>query len=300
MTEWTLSVRLGQILGIVFTAVLILLIILMLGLAIVNPVSILTFGLGVGALLALGCAGFVGYWTWGLSHALYTLDRNALIIQWGVYERQIPLDAIQKVLAAPDVRGLRTRRVLRWPGLWVGVGYAPELGPIVFYASSPIDTMVFIQTRERVYAISPVDREGFLAALDERRDMGPTQVLEEIERYPALLDWQGWRDPMIWGLLGSSLLLWVLLLALLTWRFPTLPPQIVLQTDNQGMPLLIANADRIFYLALLGAIFLVLNGGAGAIVYRRERMAARVLWLGLLFLQSSVWVAALSILVTAK
>lgn len=300
MTEWYLNGRLGQVLGIVFSVVLILLVILMLGLAILNPVSILTFGLGLGAFVALAIAGFVAYWTWGLSHALYTLDRNALVIQWGVYERQIPLAAIQKVLVASDIAGLRTRGVLRWPGLWVGVGYAPEFGSIYFYASSALDGMVFIQTAERVYAISPADSESFLAALDERREMGPTQELEENERHPTLFDWQGWRDPMIWMLFGSSLLLWVLLLAVLTWRFPALPPQIVLQTDNQGMPLLIANANRIFYLALLGAIFLVLNGGAGALFYRRERMLSRVLWIGLLFLQSSIWIATLSILLAVR
>ncbi|MBN1921285.1 MAG: hypothetical protein JW892_08580 [Anaerolineae bacterium] len=296
MTEWFLDGRLGQILGIVFTAALILLVILMLGLAIVNPVSILTFVLGLGAIAALACAGFLAYWTWGLSHAAYTLDRNAIIIQWGAYERQVPLSAIQNVLTVADIQGLRLRGVLRWPGLWVGVGRAEGLNPIYFYASKPLTDMLFIQTAARVYAISPGNKEDFIAALRERQEMGPTQEVEESERHPAIFDWQSWRDPMIWGLLGSSILLWVLLLGLLTWRFPLLPPEIVLQTDAEGAPLLIAGASRIFYLALLGAIFLVLNGGAGIVFYRRERMLTRVLWLGLLLLQSSLWIAALSIL----
>jgi len=299
VTEWHLDGRWGQVLGIVFAAMLILLVILMLGLAIVNPVSILTFVLGLGALAALACAGFLAYWTWGLSHASYTLDRNAILIQWGAYERQVPLDAIQKVLTAADLKGLRLRGVLRWPGLWVGVGSAEGLGPIYFYASKPLAELVFIQTATRVYALSPAKKEDFLAALSERQGMGPTQELEESERHPAIFDWQSWRDPMIWGLFGSSILLWVLLLGLLTWRFPFLPPEIVLQADAQGVPLLTGSANRIFYLALLGAIFLVFNGGAGIIFYRRERMLARVLWLGLLLLQSSIWIAALSILFAA-
>ncbi len=300
MTEWHVDGRLGQALGIAFTAVLIVLVILMLGLAIVNPVSILTFVLGLGAIVALVCAGFLAYWTWGLGHTSYTLDRNAIIIQWGAYERQVPLSAIQQVLTASDIKGLRLQSVLRWPGLWVGVGHAPELGPIYFYASRAPERMIFVQTAERTYAISPTDREGFLTALSERREMGPTQDVEESEHHPVLFDWQGWHDPMIWGLFGSSVLLWILLLAVLTWRFPTLPLQIVLQTDTQGQPLLIANADRIFYLGFLGALFLLLNGGAGAIFYRRERMLARILWLGLLLLQSSVWIAMLSILFSVR
>jgi len=300
VTEWRLDGRLGQALGIIFTAALILAVIAMLGLALVNPISILTFVLGLGALAALVGVGFLAYWTWGLSHAGYTLDRNAIVIQWGAYERQVPLAAIQRVFPASEVTGMRLRRVLRWPGLWVGVGYAPELGPIYFYASAPPERMLFIQTADRAYAISPLDREGFLNALSERREMGPTQEVEESEHHPAFFDWPAWRDSMIWGLLGSSVLLWVLLLALLVWRFPTLPPQIVLQTDAQGAPLLIAEANRIFYLALLGAIFLVLNGGAGVIFYHRERMLTRILWLGLLLLEVSVWIAALSILFSAS
>lgn len=299
MTEWHLDGRWGQILGIIFAAALIILVIVMLGLAIVNPISILTFILGLGALAALACAGFLAYWTWGLSHAIYTLDRNAVIIQWGAYERQVPLSAIQNVLTATEIKGLSLRGVLRWPGLWVGLGRAEGLGPVYFYASKPPGDMVFIQTAVRVYAISPVNKEDFIAALRERQEMGPTQEVEESERHPAIFDWESWRDTMIWGLLGSSILLWVLLLGLLTWRFPSLPPEIVLQTDAQGLPLLVANANRIFYLVLLGAIFLVFNGGAGIIFYRRERMLARVLWLGLLLLQSSLWIAALSILLAA-
>lgn len=299
MTEWRLDGRLGQGLGIAFTAILILLVIVMLGLAIVSPTSILTFLLGLGALAALACAGFLAYWTWGLSHARYTLDRNALVIQWGAYERQVPLDAIQQVLTAAEVKGLRLRGVLRWPGFWVGVGHAPEPGPVYFYATQPLNRMIFIQTAQRVYAISPTDQEGFLAALRERQEMGPTQEVKESERHPAFFDWQIWRDSMVWGLLGSSALLWVLLLAVLTWRFPTLPPEIVLRTDAQGAPLLVASATRVFYLAILGAIFLLLNGGIGLIFYRRERMLARILWLGLLLLQSGLWIAALSILFAA-
>lgn len=299
MTEWLLERRLGQLVGSVLTAGLLLLVIVMLGLAIVNPISILTFLLGVGAFATLIGAGFLAHWTWSLGHARYLLDRNAIVIQWGLYERQIPLSAVQHVLTAAEIKGLRLRGVLRWPGLWVGSGYAPALGPVYFYASQPLDRQLFIQTARCVYAISPMDREGFLAAFQERREMGPTQEVEEAEQHPAFFDWPFWRDPMVWGLLGSSILLWVLLLAVLSWRFPALPPEIVLQTDAQGAPLLVANASRVFYLAGLGAIFLLLNGGTGLIFYRRERMLTRILWVGLLMLQASVWIAALSILLAA-
>ncbi len=299
MTEWLLDSRLGQVIGIAFSAILILLVIAMLGLAIVNPISILTFALGLGAFAALACAAFLAYWTWGLGHARYTLDRNAIVIQWGAYERQIPLGAIQQILTAADIKGLRLRGVLHWPGLSVGVGYAPELGPIYFYATRPLNQLLFIQTAQRVYAISPADQEGFLAALRERQEIGQTQDIEESEQHPAFFDWPFWRDSMVWGLLGSSVLLWVLLLAVLAWQFPALPPQIVLQTDAQGAPLLVANASRVFYLATLGAVFLLLNGGGGLIFYHRERMLTRILWLGLLLLQSGLWIAALSILLAA-
>ena len=66
--------------------------------------------------------------------------------------------------------------------------------------------------------------------------------------------------------------------------------------SSTGEALLVVAASRIFYLALLGVIFLVINGGLGLLLYRRKRTATYFLWMGLLAVQGMLWAAAVSIL----
>jgi hypothetical protein len=261
-----------------------------------TPVSLWTFLAGLVILASLlGIAQMI-YWLWGLINAHYTMDRNALVIHWGHYVHQIPMLAVQSVRSGDEIKQVRMRTQFRWPGYFRGYGEAEDIGPLRFYATEPLARHVIICTPEMAYAISPADRDAFLGALRERLEMGPTQEVEAVSQQPAFLQWSLWHDNLALGTLGGSVLLIILLIGLLTWRYPHLPPRITLRETPAGQVLLTAAAGRVFYLALMGVIFLVVNGLLGLLLYRRQKIVAYFLWSGLLVLQSGLWIAVISIL----
>jgi hypothetical protein len=82
----------------------------------------------------------------------------------------------------------------------------------------------------------------------------------------------------------------------LCWRYPHLPAQVTLRFTREGQALLVADVARIFYFALMGVIFYVINGGLGLLLYHRERTATYLLWSGLLAVQGGLWAAVVAIL----
>ncbi len=296
MTAWHPDIQQGWQIGLALIAVLVLFATGISLLAVLNPISILTFLLGLVSLTALVGAVLVGYWLWGLLHASYAMDRNTLVIRWGNYERQIPLGAVQTVCSGEDLTDIRLRQTIRWPGHYFGCGAAPQTGPIHFYATAPLAEQIIICTSELAVAISPARREEFLAALAERMEMGTTQDVDYHSLRPAFLDWGIWQDRLAITFLGSSLLLLILLAGLLSWRYPTLPSETIFKLSATGQPLLVAPPSRLAYLGLLGIIFTLLNGGLGFLFYRRRPMVSYFFWMSLLLLQASLWVAVLTIL----
>jgi hypothetical protein len=293
---WELDIRRGWIIGLIIGVLLLATAVALVVLAAINPISIWTFLAGVGAVAALFALIRLIYQLWGLANASYEMDRNVVIIHWSSIQHQIPMASVRAILSGAEVRGLRLRPGLRWPGYFVSLGEADEIGPVLAYATGPLNAQVIIRTEGMAYAISPTDLEGFLQAFRERLEMGPTQEVEEQSTYPAFLDWTIWKDR--WGLgalLGSAVLL-VLLVGVLCWRYPYLPPEIALRFNAAGEALLVADTARIFYLGLLGVIFLLINGGLGLFFYRRERAASYFLWSGLVAVQVGLWAAVISIL----
>ncbi len=306
---WRLEVRTGWIVGLALTVVCIAVMVGLIVWALVSPLSIWVFLMLVGACLALGLAFRIVYQLWGLVNASYELDRNALTIHWGPVEHQIPMGSIREVIAGTRLRDLHIRPSLRWPGYNVALGRAlvasggedgptteSTLDPIVFYASGGPKRQVVLRTEAVAYAISPANLEDFLVALRERLEMGPTQEVEERATHPKFLDWQIWQDRWALGTLMVGFGLLILLTGILCWRFPYLPPEVVLRVSAAGEPLLIAGAARIFYVVAVGAAFAVLNTALGFVLYHRQRPIAYFLWSGLVAIMASLWVAVISIL----
>jgi len=307
---WRLNIRLGWILGLALAVILIGGTVGLVVAAVVSPLSLRTFLLGLAASLTLGLVIRVLYQLWGLINASYELDRNALTIHWGYVEHTIPMGGIRDVISGARLKDLRIRPSLRWPGYTVAIGKATvapgeddleagtetALDPILFYASAPRQDQVILRTEGVTYAISPAETEPFLVALRERLEMGPTQEIEESSSHPGFLDWPFWRDRWALLMLGCCLGLLVLLVGLLCWRFPFLAPEIALKAAPAGDILLIGARTRIFYFALLGTAFTVLNGGLGLLLYRRQRPISYFLWSGLLAVLGGLWAAVVSIL----
>ncbi len=293
---WALEIQRGWRIGLALMVLLVLLAVGGIVAIALLPLSFWTFVLGIGILVTLIVAARTGYLLWGLVHATYEMDRNAMIVHWGSTRHQIPMSAVRAVLSGADLAELRMRPGLRWPGHFVGYGEATGIGEVLFYATTPPTEQVIVRTGEMAYAISPVDQEAFLQAFRERLEMGPTQDVEEETTYPTFLDWSIWRDRFAWITLVGSAVLLVLLVGLLLWRYPYLPTEIAMRFSPGGDALLVAEASRIFYLSFLGIIFLLINGVLGLFLYTRERIAAYFLWSGLLALEVGLWAAVISIL----
>lgn len=293
---WNLAVRWGWIVGLAIVAILIAVTVALVVFALIQPVSIWTFFMSAGAVATLVVVIRLLYQLWGLINASYEMDRNAVIIHWGGIQHQIPMASVGSVLYGAEVTGLRLHPGFRWPGYFVGLGEAPDIGPILFFATQRLSSQIIIRTSGMAYAISPKDLEEFLQMFRERLDMGPTQEVEESSKQPHFLDWVIWKDRFGLSVLSGSVTLLILLVGLLCWRYPYLPAEIAMRFSPSGEALLVAAASRIFYIAFLGVIFLFINGGLGLLLYHRERTAAYFLWGGLLAVQGGLWAAAISIL----
>jgi len=220
------------------------------------------------------------------------------------------MGSVRDVISGAKLENVRIRPSLRWPGYVVALGKATvplgdtdpdeteraDLDPILFYASAPLEYQVIVRTDGITYAVSPEDTEAFLVALRDRLEMGPTQEVEEQSTHPAFLDWEIWHDR--WGLamLGCSVGLLVLMVGVLCWRFPYLSAEIALKLTPAGSILLTGERARVFYFALVGTAFTLINGGLGLFFYRRQRSISYFLWSGLLAALGGLWAAVVSLL----
>jgi len=296
MTEWELDTNQGLGVGISLAVVIVFVNVGLVWLAAVRPLGIGTFVIGLAVLVSLGLLGLIGYWLYGLARSGYSLDRNALVIRWGLTEQIIPTNQIERVLAGDEIEG-RIRFIGGlWPGHYVGYGEVPAVGSALFYATVSPRHQIYIVTPGLTYGISPTDRDAFLESLHKRLQMGPTQLVEQSSRRPGFLEWALWQDRLGLALLAGGFLAVLALTGLLCFRFPTLPRFVPLHFDAMGNPDRLGRQAQIFILPLIGLLAMLLNGALGVLTYRRQRVASYLLWGGTILVQVLVWTAALGIL----
>lgn len=299
MTEWKIQKTQGLLTGIGLMLVIILIDANMIWVATERPLTIGTFILGLAVLTSLFLLALIGYWLYGLARSKYLLDRNALVIRWGGVEQIIPTPQIQRVLTGGELGGHVRFYGGMWPGHWVGYGEVPGVGQTLFYATAPPREQVFIVTPGLSYGISPADRDGFLASLRKRVEMGPTQLVEQGSRLPGFVHWEIWRDRLGLGMLLASCALLLALVGVLCFYFPALPRVVPLHFSATGSPDRMGERSGVFIIPLIGLLTLLCNGSLGALAYRRDRMVSYLLWGGALLVQLLIWKAAIGILVQA-
>lgn len=296
MTEWKTNAERGLYVGIGLMVIIVLIDVGLIWLAATRPLSVGTFIIGLAVLFSLGFLGLIGYWLHGLAHSEYFLDRNALVIRWGLTEQIIPTSQIERVLTGDEIE----ERIRFYGGIWpshcVGYGDVPGVGPALFYATVPPRDQIYIVTPGLTYGISPADREGFLESLHRRLQMGPTQIVEQSSKRPGFLNWPIWQDWLGLSLLAAGFLALLVLIGLLCLKFPTLPRLVPLHFDAAGNPDRLGPRGQIFIIPLIGLLALLLNGALGGLVYRHERVASYLLWGGIVLIHVLVWTATVGIL----
>lgn len=296
MSKWNVNVGRGFGIGLGLMCSILLGNAALIGVAASRPVTFGTFLVGIATTLGLILVGLIAYWVYGLAGASYRLDRNALIIHWGTSQQIIPTGAIERVFTGEDIQGEVHFYGGRWPGHWVGYGELEHGGPTLFYATRPLREQIFVATPGLIYALSPARRDAFLDSLQQRVEMGPTQAVDQSTHRPRVLDWPIWGDWLGLALLGVGTLALASLLAVVSYRFPSLPSLIPLHFGPSGAPDRLGPRSQLFRVPLIGLLTLILNGALGAVLYRRSRLASYLLWGAMVLIQVLVWTATLAIL----
>ena len=207
----------------------------------------------------------------------YTLTETALRITWLGRTVVVPYSAIQGIYTGQRLSGHATPSIPNWPGISVGPARVRGLGRLRFFATSTDQSMLTLITVEHGGVIvSARDPNEFRAALIERVEDSPDtgdartwhQTPATTAPWTALAD--GWLP--VCAAVGTLLVLAVL--AVIAFRFDSLPDQIPLHFDASGPK---SDLPR---LPLLGLAVLVVNWLVGIWLHPRERLLARLLWLG--------------------
>lgn len=220
------------------------------------------------AVLALLLVPVFGYRLYTLQSAIYTLERDYIRLQWGWRVEEIPTSTIIWVRPATDLEvSLKLPRI-RWPGSILGSRRLPDGRPVEFLASQA-SNLVLIGTRERVYAISPVETERFIRSHRRLIELGSLNPSPPVSIYPSFLFARVWeaipaRTLIIIGILE--------LLLLFIWASFAIPriPQISLGFTPIGTPREPLPSIQLMLLPVLNLFAFLLNTTLGIFFYRRD------------------------------
>lgn len=209
----------------------------------------------------------LGYQAYALSNASYSLERDGLLIRWGLRLEDIPLPEIEWVRPAADFAGRLPMPWPRWQGAILGVRHSEALGTVEYLAADPA-RMLLVATPKRLYAISPADPIAFLSAFRRANELGSLSPLRAQSANPILLVSSLWADS-----LGSILVLGGMAvgLALLAWVSLAIPTHatLALGFNPNGTPADPGPAARLLLLPVLNGVYFIVDLLGGLFFYRR-------------------------------
>lgn len=220
----------------------------------------------------------LGYRLYGLRSAQYLLERDGLMLRWGLRLEQIPMNEIQWVRPQDELAAPLPLPVTRMPGAVLGVrqlsGAARQAGwKTVEYLASQSSRLLLIGTTERVYAISPEDRDGFLYTYQRLAELGSLTPLAGRSVYPAILVGRVWANRPARVLVLAGL---ILSLGLLAWVSLVIPgrEQVHLGFLASGAPGDLAPAVQLLLLPVLNGAIVLFNLFSGLFFFRRPETQA--------------------------
>jgi hypothetical protein len=250
-----------------------------------------TFVLLVSCLLALLVALTSVYWTLIAIKLSYHLDRNGLIIQWGLTQYRIPFDTIQTVMPGQEVSTTAKFRQINLAGLRFGRGWLDDHGPLKFQTTASLVDSLLVATPRQTYVISPHQPERFLQAWQERQALGPTQQWSTTLHRSWPLTSPLLADRLAWWFLGIAALLWLALAGYLAFTYSNLPASLPVYFTALGRAGRISSKTTLLILPAAGAGVWLVNALLGELVYHKDRLAAYFLWGSTLLMQVCLGVA---------
>lgn len=288
----TASYRNGLI-GLALVAGLLAAIGVLIALLIELPFTLPAFGVGVGILALLAALTALVYWTVATLSLVYRLDRNGVRIRWGASHVVVPIRSIQTIVPvgqAPAELGLQVAfRGRAWLGGWARPAALGDGRVAVLRSSQNPAAAIAILTDTHAYLVSP-DRPGdFVDGWRDRRLLGPTQDWREGDKLARWLSLPIWSDQITWGLMGGLVMTALVLFGTMALVYQRLPERLPLHFDVFGQPDRFGERSEVLRLPVVALLLLVLDLGLGFLVYRRDRVAAYLIWAGAILLQMLAW-----------
>lgn len=242
---------------------------------------------------------FIIYRLYALLRATYRLERDGLLLRWGMRAEDVPLTEIEWVRRPADLAGGVVLPRIRWPGAILGTVTSGDLGPIEYLASSE-ETLVLVATTRRVYALSPEDPDAFIRAFQRTFEMGSLMPLSSVSVLPAAYLTRVWADVTARALLLSGFVINLLLFIGVSLAIPR-RVMVSLGFQPTGVPLPPVSSEQMLLLPILAAFLYLIDLATGLFFYRRDEteFLAYLVWGSgvlstLLFLIASFWILGTS------
>ena len=224
-------------------------------------------------------------WAIGYQRLGYALTESSLRIDWLGRTVVVPYAAIQGIYTGQRLSGNATPNVPRWPGISVGPARIRGIGRLRFFATSTDQShLTFITVEHGGVVVSARDPGTFRAALIERVEnydsLSGRDALAWHQRPPTTAPWTALGDPWLAVCASVGIVVLLVVMLVITSRFDSLPDQVPLRFDASSQPSQIAAKGDLLRLPLFGLICLALNWVVGALVHPKERLLARLLWIG--------------------
>ncbi len=221
----------------------------------------------------------------------YYLDRNGLMIQWGLTQYRIPLEMIEAIIPGQEASSTARFWETNVAGWRWGRGQTADHRPLRFYTTAALTDSMLVTTPEQTYVISPRQPENFFQAWRQRRALGTTQQWAVAVHRSWPLNSPLLADHLAWWFLGLAALLWLAMAGYLTFNFADLPASIPIHFDAAGRADRIADKMNLLVLPAAGGLVWLVNALLGELAFYRDRLAAYFLWAAALVMQCCLGVA---------
>ncbi|OQA47620.1 MAG: hypothetical protein BWY52_00019 [Chloroflexi bacterium ADurb.Bin325] len=262
-----------------------------------RPIDGLSFLLGLSAVAIPFLMVYIAYRTLGAFTMEYWVDRDAVTVVWGLTRHIVPLTHIEQILTDSALQPQQGPRFWHWPCPFRRRVHCGRLGIVNAYATQPFHEQLVLVTAEESYGLSPADRAGFVAALQERYALGAARPVRPELRRPPIWTWPLWRDRTALFLIAAGLFGVVLMFGVLSFLYPVLSADLPLHFDVSGLPDRIAPKANLFGLPVIGLVTWLFNTVVGIWLYRRvQHGAAYLLWGGALIVQGIAGLALFNLM----
>ena len=209
------------------------------------------------------------YRLYALLRSFYELDRNGIRLQWGLRVEDIPMSEVLSIQIMEDLEKPIALPRLRLPGALLGTQTDSGVGKVEFMASK-FEGLVLINTPNKVFVISPEDRNKFQRVFQEKTEMGSLAPLQPYSSSPQFLFFDIWRIPTARIFLVTSL---VLSLALFLWvsLVVQVVPEVSLGFSSTGEPNPPVSSGQLFLLPVVNALLLVASYVLSLYFFRQSK-----------------------------